>query len=431
LRAQECNDLITEIEAAHPELLGAQVLAQENDNATSRHLGQMNSQPDATWIGEHGDVIVCGTEAHAAVVSACARSLGAPYIPFRLVFVEGLMDWHGESLEREPDSIPLTCVWCSLGDYDNIFAYRRINQNDRGGGRGVGAFSGKDANLEGTESFVAKDPALLAQSDLRVTFTREHKELAVEARKKAIRERTEGIVAEGSREHEIESLRPPRTFQQKYKLYGLRLRERLYQQTKRRHVREMEENVLEPDEESWKEEVSVVKQASEDEDYDEDYYDKVHDQSVNFGLTVTLSATESPRLIDSNLAAAGVRPVGESFLLLRSLKVRIEEWENRLERNTWDQIDRMDGANTQVALEDLQKRGWFHGGMWESLDANAAEQDVAEIEIAQLREVAAAIKRDAGVADEMLREGAPPPSLLHQIVRMTTAPNTTGRSEKG
>ena len=121
-----CTGLIESMQSTNPELISEPLQSASIASANARA-----TQLTEELIAQHGDVIVCGTEEHAAVVNECARSLGAPYFKFRVVFLEGVMDWHGESFERKPDSIPLTAVWCSLGDYDNILAYRRIDQNTK------------------------------------------------------------------------------------------------------------------------------------------------------------------------------------------------------------------------------------------------------------------------------------------------------------
>ena len=82
---------------------------------------------DAGTLKSRGDVVVCGTEQRTGVISACAKGLGAPYIPFRVAFVEGLVDWGaGDCQGALPTQIPMSCVWVSLGDYDNVFACQSI-----------------------------------------------------------------------------------------------------------------------------------------------------------------------------------------------------------------------------------------------------------------------------------------------------------------
>jgi hypothetical protein len=82
-----------------------------------------------------GDVIVCGTEERTKVINACARELGAPYVRFRVAFVEGLLDYYSQDTaafyNQDPAPFPMTAVWVSLGDYDNIFAYQSIYPSNR------------------------------------------------------------------------------------------------------------------------------------------------------------------------------------------------------------------------------------------------------------------------------------------------------------
>jgi hypothetical protein len=119
----------------------------------------------ASQLASSGDVIVCGTEERTAVVNACARRLGAPYVPFRIAFVEGQMNYGGEMWQITPNPIPMTAVWVSLGDYDNILSYTVVDTATRG----KAGMDYSDVNLMDNK-FEAVDPSLLAQCDLPISF---------------------------------------------------------------------------------------------------------------------------------------------------------------------------------------------------------------------------------------------------------------------
>ena len=70
-------------------------------------------------------VIVCTTDARTRVVSEAAKSLGLPYVRFRAVFVEGVLQYGGDGgIGKAPKRLKLQPVWISLGDYDNVLAAR-------------------------------------------------------------------------------------------------------------------------------------------------------------------------------------------------------------------------------------------------------------------------------------------------------------------
>ena len=52
---------------------------------------------------------------------------GLPYVPFRMFFVEGQIDVGGDNgIGADPSIVQMMPVFCSLGDYDNIFCVRKI-----------------------------------------------------------------------------------------------------------------------------------------------------------------------------------------------------------------------------------------------------------------------------------------------------------------
>ena len=68
-----------------------------------------SSAPDATsYVLEHGhDVIVCESKERTAVVNSIARTLGLPYVPFRIVFVEGTLAFYDQDVIFIPSHVNL------------------------------------------------------------------------------------------------------------------------------------------------------------------------------------------------------------------------------------------------------------------------------------------------------------------------------------
>ena len=55
-----------------------------------------------------------------------AKEEGLPYIPFRIVFVEGTLVPGGESSGNDPNVLDMTPVWLSLSECDNIVFYKGL-----------------------------------------------------------------------------------------------------------------------------------------------------------------------------------------------------------------------------------------------------------------------------------------------------------------
>ena len=72
------------------------------------------------------NIIVCATSQRTKVVASLARDLGLPYIPFRIYFAEGAVQYGGGMSGKEPDTFPMRPLWVSMGSYDNILFYEHI-----------------------------------------------------------------------------------------------------------------------------------------------------------------------------------------------------------------------------------------------------------------------------------------------------------------
>ena len=69
------------------------------------------------------EVICCESEARTKAVTAVAAALDLPYVPFKIVFAEGVLQLSGDYSVGIPyNAIPVTPAWISLGDYENVFS---------------------------------------------------------------------------------------------------------------------------------------------------------------------------------------------------------------------------------------------------------------------------------------------------------------------
>ena len=122
----ECKERIAELELERK--------AKEEENTNSSPVeGKSNKKarvesPKANPRSTDGlgkNIIICETEARMRAVSACARALGEPYVPFKLLFVEGVLQTGGECGVSAVD-VPMMTAACLLGDYDNAFHMRGL-----------------------------------------------------------------------------------------------------------------------------------------------------------------------------------------------------------------------------------------------------------------------------------------------------------------
>ena len=71
------------------------------------------------------EVICCESAERTQVLVDLVRSLDLPYVSFKLIFVEGVLIARQEA-DFQMCKVPMTAAWCSVGDYDNVFAFRRL-----------------------------------------------------------------------------------------------------------------------------------------------------------------------------------------------------------------------------------------------------------------------------------------------------------------
>ena len=107
----------------------------KQSGATTHRTEQLDSS-NSQLTENVGPVIVCASREDAFVVAAAAKTLGLPYIPFQMWFVEGVTAYGGEMADVPEEYYSMLPVWCSIGHYDNIVGIRRLMQTN-----GVGAVS--------------------------------------------------------------------------------------------------------------------------------------------------------------------------------------------------------------------------------------------------------------------------------------------------
>ena len=74
------------------------------------------------------DLIICESEARMRAVANVAKQLNEPYIPFKLLFVEGVLEAVIEYNHpyHTAVEIPMLPAACLLGDHDNVFFLRSV-----------------------------------------------------------------------------------------------------------------------------------------------------------------------------------------------------------------------------------------------------------------------------------------------------------------
>ena len=94
-------------------------------NAESLFSAQMKAKPTSSSpANEDYGVIVCENESRTKAVYEMSRVLGfSSYVPFKMVFVRGVM-LHGHYDRAE--SVPLTTAGLVVGDYNHVFALQNI-----------------------------------------------------------------------------------------------------------------------------------------------------------------------------------------------------------------------------------------------------------------------------------------------------------------
>ena len=70
-------------------------------------------------------VIVCENEARTKVVLAVTEHYSEPYVPFQMLFVEGVLAT-GDEIDVSIVEVPMICTACVVGDYNNLFTYTSI-----------------------------------------------------------------------------------------------------------------------------------------------------------------------------------------------------------------------------------------------------------------------------------------------------------------
>jgi len=72
------------------------------------------------------DLIICETEARMRAVANVTAALDEPYVPFKMLFVEGFTEADYEDGDKQIHDIPMMAAACLLGDHNNIMFLRKI-----------------------------------------------------------------------------------------------------------------------------------------------------------------------------------------------------------------------------------------------------------------------------------------------------------------
>ena len=72
------------------------------------------------------DLIICETEARMRAVANVTAALDEPYVPFKMLFVEGFTEADYEHGDKQINDIPMMAAACLLGDHNNIMFLRKI-----------------------------------------------------------------------------------------------------------------------------------------------------------------------------------------------------------------------------------------------------------------------------------------------------------------
>ena len=136
---KECKERIAELELERKAKAKAEKKSVSNGNKKARtsnkkarnKKARLGSSPDTGLPYQNtlgNDIIVCESEARMLAVCSCAKALGEPYVPFKLLFVEGILEFMCQGAGAEAVEVPMTAAACLVGDYDNIFCLRTIAQ---------------------------------------------------------------------------------------------------------------------------------------------------------------------------------------------------------------------------------------------------------------------------------------------------------------
>ena len=92
-------------------------------------MEKRNAAPQSDDDSFDKDLIICETEARTRAVANVAAALDEPYVPFKLLFVEGILedDCDGDISMVE---VPMMVVAGLLGDHDNVLFLRHVCSRD-------------------------------------------------------------------------------------------------------------------------------------------------------------------------------------------------------------------------------------------------------------------------------------------------------------
>lgn len=99
---------------------------EEEDSEPAAKKGKTIHEDDDTDEDMDMDVIVCENEARMKAVMDVARLLNEPYVPFQMLFVEGVLATEGDLAGVNALEIPLTSPLFTVGEYNNVFSIQLV-----------------------------------------------------------------------------------------------------------------------------------------------------------------------------------------------------------------------------------------------------------------------------------------------------------------
>ena len=101
------------------------------------------------------NIIINETQEQTAFMLELVKLDGLPFIPFKLVLVEGTKVYGGEMTGEPPDILKMTPVWFSVTDYNNVLFYKCLTSK-QGNGDTLKQIIQKKVDLDFTKFFKSK-----------------------------------------------------------------------------------------------------------------------------------------------------------------------------------------------------------------------------------------------------------------------------------
>jgi hypothetical protein len=130
---------------------------QKEEHSGSADTDMSEDANDDNAAAVDADIIVCENEARMQAVLNIARQFNEPYVPFKILFVEGMLqyfDGDGDGFDA-PLDVPMTAAAAFVGDYNNVLGLWCLDQ--RGDYNNVLALWNRDQSHRTIQEFTLKD----------------------------------------------------------------------------------------------------------------------------------------------------------------------------------------------------------------------------------------------------------------------------------